>query len=240
MLNMSLSDKASQAKFLACLDQKLDEKLQPMSKVMDSLTESISFMSDKFDSLIKRIDSLEMKYKDVESENKCLKASRLNQRVSEHEDEMNNVQQYMRRDCVEIAGIPQHMGENTNHIVVKVGEVMGINLDESDISISHRLPVPSRNESYSSRLRSGSKDGSPSNDQIPKIIVKFTRREMKEAYYSNRKYLRDKSSLDIGMGISCRNRIYISESLSPKNKELFAKSLKFKNRSAMRTCARCF
>lgn len=71
---MSLCNKTSQDEFLTCLDQKLKEKLGPMSRVMDSLTESISFMSEKFDLLIKRIDSLDMKCNDVESENKCLKA----------------------------------------------------------------------------------------------------------------------------------------------------------------------
>lgn len=120
---------------------------------------------------------------------------------------MSNVQQYMARDSVEIARIPQHMGENTNHIAVKVGEAMGINLEETDISVSHRLPVPSRNESYSSRLISGSKDRVSSTNQIPKIIVKCTRKEKKEVFYSKRKHLRDKLSLDIGMGIPCHNMI---------------------------------
>lgn len=120
------------------------------------------------------------------------------------------------------------MGENTNHIVIKVGEAMGLNLDETDISISHCLSAPSRNESYSSRLRSESKDRASSTNPIPKIILKFNRRETEEVFYSKRKHLRDKLSIDIGMDVPFHNRIYISESLSRNNKELFAKSLKFK------------
>jgi hypothetical protein len=63
------------------------------------------------------------------------------------------MQQYSRRDCVEIAGLPQQMGENTNDLVNKVGALIGLSLSETDISVSHRLPLSTGKESYSSRLR---------------------------------------------------------------------------------------
>lgn len=200
---------------------------------MDDLAESVKFISEKFDLITKRIDNLETKYTSVEKENKCLKAEvlRLSKCMDQHEEEINNMQQYSRRDCVEIAGLPQQMGENTNDLVIKVGALIGLSLSETDISVSHRLPQSTGKESYSSRLRP--RDGAASSslnaaNQFPKVIVKFTRREVKEAFYNGRKHLRDKTTQDIGMGRSSNNRIYISESLSPRNKELFAKSPKFK------------
>ena len=48
-----------------------------------------------------------------------------------------------------MAGIPIQPGEDTNDIVIKVGSLMGLDLDESDISVSHCLPSPS----YSSRIQ---------------------------------------------------------------------------------------
>ena len=57
--------------------------------------------------------------------------------MDQHEEEINNMQQYSRRDCVEIAGVPQQLGENTNDLVMKVGLLIGISLSETDISVSH-------------------------------------------------------------------------------------------------------
>ena len=53
------------------------------------------------------------------------------------------MEQYLRRECLEIKGIPppRHDGqEDTNKVVVKIGELMGIEVQDKDISVSHRLP----------------------------------------------------------------------------------------------------
>ncbi len=146
--------KLTHDEFLAILDKKLEDKLGPISRVMDDLAESVLRLS------------------------KCM---------DQHEEQINNMQQYSRRDCVEIAGLPQQMGENTNDLVIKVGALIGLSLSETDISVSHRLPQSTGKESYSSRLRP--RDGATSSslnaaNQFPKVIVKFTRREVKEAFYN--------------------------------------------------------
>ena len=79
--------------------------------------------------------------------------------------------QYGRRDCCEISGLPVEHGEDTNKLVINLGSQMGLNLTESDISVSHRLP---NNNSYSSRLKQGKVNRV---SQIPKLIVKFVRRD---------------------------------------------------------------
>ena len=61
--------------------------------------------------------------------------------MGKQEEEINNMQQYTRRDCVEIAGLPQQLGEKSNDLVIKVGAlIMGLSLSETDILTSHRLP----------------------------------------------------------------------------------------------------
>ena len=153
-------------------------------------------MSEKFDTIVKRIGTLEATCSGIENENKCLKAevSRLSQMVNQQQEEINNIQQYSRRDCVEISGIPQQMGEDMDGLVIEVGKLMGLDHDETDISTSHRLPQSKRSTSYSSKLCS-SKDGSTSAvSHYPKIMVKFTRRNSKEAFHGNRKYLADKTT----------------------------------------------
>lgn len=133
---------------------------------------------------------------------------------------VNELEQYIRRECLEISGIPVDQHEDTNSIVIKVGSLMGVIVEKSDISVSHRLP--SKSQSYSNAVRQG-------RSSLAKIIAKFVRRDIRDQFYSGRKRLKNKTTSDLGMtGFAGSNRIYISESLSPKNKRLFQECLKLK------------
>lgn len=93
-----------------------------------------------------------------------------------------------------------------------MGKAIGVNITDTDISVSHRLP-PSK--SYKSK-----KPGpSP-------IIVKFVRRDTKDAFYQARLKLKEMTSKDLGF--LDERRMYISESLSPTNHELFNEAYKLK------------
>ena len=115
--------------------------------------------------------------------------------------------------------------------------MLGLQIDEKDISISHRLPHKVQNETYSSRLRP--REGASSvtlnsSNRFPKIIVKFARRSVKDQFYQGRKYVKDKSTKDLGFSLSLDGHIFISESLTSKNKELFKDCLKFKKDHSFR------
>ena len=96
---------------------------------------------------------------------------------------------------------------------------MGINIESNDISISHRLSVT---PSYTNAVKRGRGTG------VSKITAKFVRRDIRDKFYKSRKYLKDKSTRDLGMARHPDNRIYINESLSPNNKYLFQECLKIK------------
>ena len=80
-------------------------------------------------------------------------------------------------------------------------------MERNDISIS--LRIPSARDSVE-----------------PSIIVKFVRHDVRENFYSARKRLKSVSTADLGF--SEAKKIYINESLTQKNKELFNDCLKFK------------
>ena len=48
---------------------------------------------------------------------------------------------YMRKEFVEIQGIPEYPEEFTNHIVKEVGRAMDGEIIDNDICISHCLPL---------------------------------------------------------------------------------------------------
>lgn len=62
---------------------------------------------------------------------------------------------------MEIRGIPVSAQEDTNEIIKAVGSIVDVPVEDSDISISHRMK---------------------SVNAIPPIIVKFTRRCVRDAF----------------------------------------------------------
>ena len=159
------------------LDKKLEENLRPFHQAMDDLKLSVNFVSEKFDSLTMRVSEMEGKCEEALTENKFLKAEilRLSNVVKQHSEVISNIEQYSRRDCVEISGLPEESDEDTNALTIKVGSLMGLKINESDISVSHCLPLKRQSQSYSSRLRPRAGAVSNTVDQHPKIIVKFVR-----------------------------------------------------------------
>ena len=56
------------------------------------------------------------------------------------EVKLDELQQYARRDCLEITGIPVVPNESPALLVKEMSAIMGVNLNENDLSIAHRLP----------------------------------------------------------------------------------------------------
>ena len=73
-----------------------------------------------------------------------------------------------RRDCVETSGINPAADQSCEALVWSLGQEIGLVIEEHDISTAH--PSPTYDES---------KDNN--------IIVKFTRRDTRNAFYANRK-----------------------------------------------------
>ena len=134
--------------------------------------------------------------------------------------ELNNAEQYSRRDCLEIRGIPLQRNEICNNLVKKVGDLIGVKVDDHDISVSHRLPGSAQRQSHTSQAAM--------NDST--IIVKFVRRDIRNKFYSLRKNLRGKSTKDIGLTMVTEHRIFIGESLTKQNRRLFNLCLEQRNR----------
>ena len=58
------------------------------------------------------------------------------------------------------------------------------------------------------------------------IIVKFVRRDGRDEFYKARKNLRKKTTKDVGLRRTSEHNIYISQSLTKRNRDLFNDCLK--------------
>ena len=118
------------------LEDKLKNALAPLSKSIEETKTSVAFISNKYDELLAKMTKYDQEKKDLVIGNTSLRAELLDssKQIKMPKDSINSLEQYTRRDCVEIRGIPYVEGENTNNIVVKLGEKIGVKLNKDDIS----------------------------------------------------------------------------------------------------------
>lgn len=105
--------------------------------------------------------------------------------------EREQQEQYSRRDCVVVKGVPSKRGEDTNDLICRIAYSIGVMISPGDISVSHRM-------------------GRQVGNQPRPIICKFTRRETKYTLLRNRYATRHIK--DDGEGHPVR--IFIDENLT--------------------------
>lgn len=54
--------------------------------------------------------------------------------------DIDSLEQYGRKENIRIFGVEKKAGENTNEVVMNIAKDLGVDITESDISVSHRLP----------------------------------------------------------------------------------------------------
>ena len=135
---------------LSAIEEVFDRKLLPIAMKLDQcattvegLVQSVSVISDKFDEISTKVEDLEGKYMKVNQENKFLKDEvfLLSNSLNSVKEDIDNFEQYSRRECIEVSGIPVTTDEDTSDLVVELGSIIGLNIKREDISVSHRLPV---------------------------------------------------------------------------------------------------
>ena len=71
--------------------------------------------------------------------------------VHQYLDAMNgfeNLAEYLSRDCLEISGVPPSENYTCNQLVMAVGQAIGVQVKEEDISTSHPLPTEDNSQVY--------------------------------------------------------------------------------------------
>ena len=158
------------------------------------------------DRLEKIHDDYEKRLREVEAKNMQLgvENAELKQRVVNCEAEIEELQQYGRRNAVRITnGWPETDDENTDELVLKItNKFMGLDIKPDQISRSHRVGR------YNPQ------------GQTPRaILVKFTSYRIRESVYKARKKLRRHKDA---------REIYINEDLTKMRAQLSAKARRLK------------
>ena len=99
-------------------------------------------MSAKFGDLEKKIKKKDKKINQLEKtiENLAEKQKSLS-------SEIDDLEQYSRRNCLVLHGVNESNDENTNEIIIKTfSEELGVEIKEDDLDKSHRLGKPKRKD----------------------------------------------------------------------------------------------
>ena len=114
--------------------KKLDERLSSFEKSMEFINSQFQNFKKMTENLSSANMKLEKKNEELTQEVKKVKTAL---EIANHD--INDLEQYGRRDCVELNGIPREVAENVESLVIKTGSMLGIQVEPKDIQACHRL-----------------------------------------------------------------------------------------------------
>ena len=115
-------------------------------KQLADLSESIKFMSDKFDEFEKERQEQKKVIEELRGE-----VSSLNEKLNGFTEQVDRQEQYSRRNCLLIHGITEGNQENTDDLALEIfREKLDIELTQRDLDRTHRI---GKNDKRSNRPR---------------------------------------------------------------------------------------
>ena len=207
----NLNDNVNQlvAQAIAVWKKEYQLEIETLRAEVIEIKENQAFICNQYDSLkaeydkLIEVNTLQKEISNLKSQAAALKTQEIKESIK-----VDELEQYGRRQNLEILGVPEKEDENTNAIVLEVAKMLDVDIMSSHISTSHRLPK----KKASSRNNSGS---------FP-IIVRFTSRDIRNQIYANRKKAR---FVDLkNFSVSDTKNIFVNENLTPTRKQLFWKT----------------
>lgn len=184
---------------------------------------SVEMLNSSFDDIQRNISSLSTDNRKLLNDSSVLKSqtSHLWTKLNTLKSNLDDLEQYIRQECLKLKGIPVSKDKDTDEIVQSIGKLLDVEIDKSDISTSHRLPQ------FKPRNLSSSANQRPT---PPTIIVKFTNPNIRDELYSARFNLKNYDTSDIGLGRLAENKIFIQESLTATKRKLFKQALELRKK----------
>ena len=169
------------AKLLVCSLRNIEAQVKDLFKVNEETKISQIKVTESLDALSKKIDELETEIKNKDEKIQLLenRVEILKEEKESQGKEIDDLEQYSRRNCLLLHGVVETNTECTDDIIIKTcAEELGIDVKQEDLDRSHRLGKVKRND----------------NKPGP-IIVKFARYAARNKVFSNKKKLKGKKLL---------------------------------------------
>ena len=187
-------------------NQKLKEELKELKASSLSHDRELDKLKEALATATKCNDNLK-----VELENTKKLVHEQTEQVGNLQYMHDNLEQYSRKNSLELHGIPEGAYESPEEAVLKVAEALDVQITPQDIEITHKLK------------RRGNKP----------VIVKFANHKKKTQLYKARIKLKDIKVYDTFPNYTAatqetNDRIYINENLTQYRRDLVSKASKMK------------
>lgn len=127
---------SEESQVISTLRKMFEDFKSSIHQEVNDLRKSVEFMSNKFDSFCEELKQTKAELKSTQDSVRSL--SQENELLRK---ELNELQQYRRRDNVLVFGIPDTPEESVYCVIDKVSQIIGGVDLVSDISVAHRLPA---------------------------------------------------------------------------------------------------
>lgn len=166
---------------------------------------SVKFISDKLDENNKFMKEMREEFSALKRENEELRSRNagLTGEMSALRERVRTMEQYSRKDNIEISGLPVTPNEDVTSLVKDIGAAVGVVISEEDVSAAHRVPSFVRG-------------------RTPSLVVKFVRRSARDSILRKYREKKGMTARDVNPAFP-QQRIFINEHLSPDNKVFLAK-----------------
>ena len=203
---------------LADLQKSVSNILKENAILRDDITQLKSSLQSKE----REVSALKTSLGKVSKTNELLKTEleRTKEKLQNQVEEADNLyttlddlEQYTRKNSLEIHGIPDDCYSTTEEVVLKLASVLNVNVNSSDIEISHKIKRRGNNSSP--------------------IIVKFISHKLKTSLYKERVNLRNVKVSDMFPSYSNavraeETRIFLNENLTDYRRGLVSRASKMK------------
>ena len=188
--------------------ESLKHELKVLKNRTDHTIGSVSYLARECDDFLEKISKISSINESLAKEIKSIEC-----RQFKSEQQLDQLEQYGRRENLEIHGIPVMRNENTNQIIKAVATSINVELNDSQISTSHRLI-----QSQSSSSNSQQQAKNHVNRQPPPIIVRFNNRDKRNEIFRRRKMLRRNPEM---RSIFASETVTIKENLTTYRKMIY-------------------
>ena len=150
----------------------------------DHMIGSLTYLSSEYDDFMENFARISLDNQRLTKEVEQMKYKQL-----QSEKQLDQLEQYRRREDLEIHGVPRMKNENTNQIIKTVAKILNVTLEDNHISTSHRLIQTGNNSSTAQQNRTNA--ALPH----PPIIVRFSDRDKGNEIFRRRSFLRDNAEV---------------------------------------------
>lgn len=193
------------------LKSEVFQEFKSFKREMEELRVSMQFLSDTVEKVNETMTEIKRDNTALKRENEELRLTsiKLSTSVVELQDRVRTLEQYTRKNNLEISGIPVTPNESVQEIIKDVGAALGVAVDVQQINAAHRVPSFRR-------------------DKASSIVIQFHSRSTKDSWIEKYRLKKTLIASEVNSAYP-KNKVYVSEHLSPSNKQFLSK-LKLKCR----------